>query len=215
MEGADAGGLADGHALVGDKRAVEQRRGVRKSFSAVQAALSPSNVQSCTEHVAAATLLADVARVVARRGLVQKSIKKVEHDERLWDRFLQQHPLQQQERASYPSVETVVAFGAWMTRERQYACLAQRDDSGPAREGLGRHNSRCVLTLLSDHVWERRYAAFARLAKAARLEYWADVLAQFDGLHKVQCVHVCQCVCVHIHVHALMCMGIQYICICA
>ena len=78
----------------------------------------------------------------SRAPLVQKSLKKVEHDERLWERYLGQHPLNKHERASFPSIETVVAFGAWTTRERRNACVAQRDDDGPAREGLGRHNAR-------------------------------------------------------------------------
>ena len=73
------------------------------------------------------TLRADVARVSARRGLVQKSLTKVQHDERLWERYLRQQPLNAHERATYPSIHTVVAFGAWMTRERRNACVAQRD----------------------------------------------------------------------------------------
>ena len=187
IEGADEGGKADGQVVVGDARAVGQRHRVRRTYAAVQAALAASASGVSRSKTSLETLRSDVARVSACRGLVAKSLEKVACDERLWDRYLEQHPLKKGERASYPSVDTVVAFGAWTTHERQRACLAQRDDSGPARIGLGRHNSRCVLTQLSDHVWDRRYPEFARLAKAARLEYWADVIAQFDGLHKVTC----------------------------
>ena len=191
MEGADEGGKADGQILVGDARTVQQRHRVRRSFAAVQAALATSASGALRTKTSSKTLRADVARVKARRGLVAKSLEKVACDERLWDRYLEHHPLDKDERANYPSVETVVAFGAWTTHERQRACLAQRDDDGPSRIGLGRHNSRCVLTQLSDHVWHVRYPEFARLTKAARLEYWADVLAQFDGLHKVTCLLAC------------------------
>ena len=74
-----------------------------------------------------------------------------------------------------------------MTRTRERACLAQRDGRAPERKGLGRHTARCVLTQLSDHVWARRYPAFAKLSKAKRAEYWTDILEQFDGLHKAGC----------------------------
>ena len=124
LEGADEGGKADGAVVVGDKILTERRRGVRKSYAAVQAALErwePAN------QVGSETLRADVARVSARRGLVQKSLTKVQHDERLWERYLRQQPLNAHERATYPSIHTVVAFGAWMTRERRNACVAQRD----------------------------------------------------------------------------------------
>lgn len=181
VEGADAGGTNDGQLLVGSKRVVyEQRRHGRRSVAAVQAALDA--IGGRENDVDETELEADVRRVKDRGGLVAKSLEKVACDERLWDRFLKGQPLKKG--VKFPAVEKVVAFGAWMTRTRQRACLAQRDGRGPERKGQGRHTARCVLTQLSDHVWSRRYLAFAQLPKAKRAAYWSDVLEQFDGLHK-------------------------------
>ena len=182
IEGADPGGTSSNTLVVGSKTVVygERQRG-RRSFAAVQAALKA--VHEPIEDSDEEELSHDVSRVKDRAGLVPKSLDKIACDERLWDLFLSKYPLGKKDK--YPSVEKVVTFGAWMTRNRQRACLAQRDDAGPERIGQGRHTARCILTQLSDHVWLRRYPAFASLAKAKRAEYWTDVLEQFDGLHKV------------------------------
>jgi hypothetical protein len=181
VEGADAGGKNDGQLMVGSKVVVfQERRRVRRSVAAVQAALDA--VGESEIDVDGAELEADVQRVKDRGGLVAKSLEKVACDERLWIRYLKGQPLKKG--LKYPPVAKVVAFGAWMTRTRQRACLAQRDGRGPERKGQGRHTARCVLTQLSDHVWMRLYPAFAQLPKAKRAEYWTDILEQFDGLHK-------------------------------
>ena len=108
------------------------------------------------QSVSKALLIADAKAVRQREGLVPKSLAKIESDERLWDAFLVEHPLPAKDK--YPPAEHVVKFAAWTTRTRQRACLAQRDDSGPEREGLARHTTRVVLTQLDDHVWERSAA---------------------------------------------------------
>ena len=91
IEGADPNGAASDQALVGDMRTIEQRRHVRRSFAAVQAALVPSS--GVEQQVSSEELFADVAHVRTRGGFVQKSIQKVQSDERLWDRCLQQYLL--------------------------------------------------------------------------------------------------------------------------
>ena len=58
MEGADPNGAASDQALVGDMRTIEQRRHVRRSFAAVQAALQPSS--RVERQVSSAELFADV-----------------------------------------------------------------------------------------------------------------------------------------------------------
>ena len=180
VEGMDASGTANSTVLIGSKQLVhEERRHGSRILQAVKAALADGEPAVTKEQ-----LRSDAKRVEGRQGLVAKSLEKVACDERLWDLYLQQHPLAAGEKKGYPSKLTVVMFAAWTTRTRQRACLAQRDDAGAEREGLGRHNTRCVLTQLSDHVWERRYPRFASLPKTERREYWADVLEQFDGLHK-------------------------------
>ena len=146
------------------------------------AALDAVDVQSGRQPVPSSLLAADAKAARQREGLVPKSLEKVACDERLWDAFLQEHPLPA--RAGYPVEEHVIKFAAWTTHTRQRACLAQRDDAGPAREGLARHTTRVVLTQLDDHVWERRYPAFARLPDAKRKAYWAEVLEAFDSMHK-------------------------------
>ena len=181
IEGADPGGRNDGQVLVGSRTVVfEQRKHKRRSVAAVQTALDA--IGESESDVDAAELEADVERVKDRGGLVAKSLEKVACDERLWDRFLTAQPLKKGVKC--PPVAKVVAFGAWMTRTRQRACLAQRDGNGPERKGQGRHTARCVLTQLSDHVWMRRYPEFAKLPKAKRAEYWSDILEEADGLHK-------------------------------
>ena len=117
--------------------------------------------------VAASTLVADAKAVRKLEGLVPKSLGKIASDERLWDAYLEEHPMPA--KAKYPPKEHVVRFAAWTTRTRQRACLAQRDDAAPERTGLARHTSRVVLTQLDDHVWDRRYPAFARLPEAERM----------------------------------------------
>ena len=133
--------------VVGSKTVVyEERQRGRRSFAAVQAALKA--VHEPSEDSDEEELSHDVSRVKDRAGLVPKSLDKIACDERLWDLFLSKYPLGKKDK--YPSVEKVVTFGAWMTRNRQRACLAQRDDAGPERIGQGRHTARCILTQLKN-----------------------------------------------------------------
>lgn len=182
VEGADAGGKDTGKALVGSVEVVDSRRRPRRNTTAVLAALQAAATSPQTR-VSQDDVDEDVRRVQAWKGLVAKSVEKIKSDERTWDRYLRDQPLAA--RTKYPSVKKVVAFAAWTTRTRQRACLAQRPGAGPTRTGLGQHNTRVMLTQLSDHVWPRRYPAFDKLQKNKRLAYWADILAQAGSLHKV------------------------------
>eukprot|EP00316_Scyphosphaera_apsteinii_P005056 CAMPEP_0119339682 /NCGR_PEP_ID=MMETSP1333-20130426/98802_1 /TAXON_ID=418940 /ORGANISM="Scyphosphaera apsteinii, Strain RCC1455" /LENGTH=283 /DNA_ID=CAMNT_0007351261 /DNA_START=116 /DNA_END=963 /DNA_ORIENTATION=+ len=190
VEGADTRGIRSSVVVQGDAALVQQRMQgcrMRRSKRAVFAALDAAAKLAGRQPVPAPQLASDFEAVRKHEGLVPKSLEKIACDERLWDAFLFEHPMPAKDK--YPSVEHVVKFAAWTTRTRQRACLAQRDDTGPERQGLARHTTRVVLTQLDDHVWERRYGAFARLPDALRTKYWADVLEQFDSIHKLS-VHL-------------------------
>ena len=118
-----------------------------------------------------------------RKGLVAKSLDKIACYERLWNAYIEEHPLAA--KSNFPPLEHVVQFAAWTTRTRKRACLAQRDASGPERKGLARHTTRLVLNNLNAHVWDRRYPVFARLPGMERKSYWVDVMEQFLGMHKL------------------------------
>ena len=59
-------------------------------------------------------MLADAKAVRKLEGLVPKSLGKIASDERLWDAYLEEHPMPA--KAKYPPKEHVVRFAAWTTR---------------------------------------------------------------------------------------------------
>ena len=118
------------------------------------------------------------------RGAAEKTAKKIVTDEKSFDLFVTEMMVDLSE-CEYPSIETMVMYASWMTRRRQKACLAQRADSGPRREGLGKTTIRNMLTELFSHSWPRRYPAWAALSKAERATYEDEVLTQVLGLYKL------------------------------
>ena len=122
------------------------------------------------------------AVIKERAGLVPKTVSKVETDVRTWDLYVKE---QQVEIDAYPSIEQTVSFAIWMTRHRERACLAQRVEAKQQLTGKVRRTIRNMVTELLAHVWPRRWAAFAALARSERVVYENEILKQVDHVHKL------------------------------
>ena len=128
-----------------------------------------------------ARLEEEVARSAAHgASLALKTAKKVESDARAWDEYVLDMSIVV---CNYPTVEQVVGFGAWLSRRRQRACLAQRTDEVPVLTGVQRRTARNMMSELIKHAWPRRWASFAALDKPAIALYTSTVMDRFDALH--------------------------------
>ena len=87
-----------------------------------------------------------------------KTAKKVETDLVAWDetrvRVEDMHVVVD----GYPSVDQAVGFGAWLSRRRQRACLAQRSDELAVLTAHGRaaapaRTARNMISELVKHAW--------------------------------------------------------------
>ena len=153
-----AGGPRDGF-LRGDEEEVRSRRracmGTRAA--AVQGALNLAAghcAPSQSYGIDRARLEEEVARSAAHgASLALKTAKKVESDARAWDEYVRDMSIVV---CNYPTVEQVVGFGAWLSRRRQRACLAQRSDEVPVLTGVQRRTARNMISELIKHHPEGR-----------------------------------------------------------
>ena len=71
----------------------------------------------------------DREAVAACGGIVPKTAAKVASDEHTWGLFVEEQGIQISDDA-YPTIEMMVEFAAWQTRQRERVCLAQRAEAG-------------------------------------------------------------------------------------
>ena len=129
VEGADANGVVDEHAVRGDVCVLEARRVAAPSQwrarEAVQAELDKISPVVATPSVTPEMLQRDREAIAERGGLAPKTAGKVATDEHSWQLYVEELGVCI---GDYPSIEQAVEFAVWLSLRRERACLAQRAD---------------------------------------------------------------------------------------